>query len=57
MIWNSQHGFTNDKSRLTNLIFFCDKITGFVDERRAVDVLYFDFSEAFKTVACNVLVS
>lgn len=57
MIWNSQQGFTNGKSCLTNLIFFCDKITGFVDERRAVNVPYFDFSEAFKTVARNVLVS
>ncbi|KAK4818840.1 hypothetical protein QYF61_019877 [Mycteria americana] len=57
VIGNSQHGFTNGKSCLTNLIVFCDKIIVFVDERRAVYVIYFDFSEAFETVTHNVLVS
>ena len=36
----SQHGFTNGRSCLTNLISFCDKVTHFVDEGKAVDVVY-----------------
>lgn len=57
MTENSQHGFTYGKSRLTNLIVVCDKIIGFVDETRAVDVTYLDFSEAFETAAHSILVS
>lgn len=44
------------KSCLTNLITFYNKITGSVDERRAVDVVYLNFSEAFDTVFCDILI-
>ncbi|GAB0201630.1 WD repeat-containing protein 46 [Grus japonensis] len=54
---SGQHGFTKGKSCLTNLIVFCDGMAGWVDEGRAVDVVYLDFSKAFDTISHNVLVS
>ncbi|CAM5099897.1 unnamed protein product [Eretmochelys imbricata] len=57
VIRNSQHGFTKGKSCLTNLIAFYDKITGSVDEGKAVDVLFLDFSKTFDMVSHSILVS
>ncbi|CAM4602329.1 unnamed protein product [Caretta caretta] len=57
VIRNSQHGLTKDKSCLTNLIAFYDEITGSVDEGKAVDMLYLDFSKAFDTVSHSILAS
>ncbi|CAM5084405.1 unnamed protein product [Natator depressus] len=57
VIRNSQHGFTKGKSCLTNLIAFYDEITGSVDEGKAVDVLFLDFSKGFDTVSHSTLVS
>ncbi|CAM5165400.1 unnamed protein product [Natator depressus] len=57
VIRNRQHRFTKDKSCLTNLIAFYDEITGSVDEGKAVDVSFLDFSKAFDTVSHSILAS
>ncbi|CAM5084542.1 unnamed protein product [Natator depressus] len=57
VIRNSHHGFTKGKSCLTHLIAFYDEITGSVDEGKAVDVLFLDFSKAFDTVSHSILAS
>ncbi|PKU35907.1 rna-directed dna polymerase from mobile element jockey-like [Limosa lapponica baueri] len=51
----SQRGFMRCRSCLTNLISFYDKVTRLVDEGKAVDVAYLDFSKAFDTVSHNIL--
>ena len=43
---------------MTNvMIVFYDSMTGWVDEGRAVDVVYLNFSKAFDTVSHNILIS
>ena len=50
----SHHGFMKGESCLTNLIFY-DKVTCLVDEGKAVDVVYLDFSKTFDTVSSILL--
>jgi len=52
---SSQHGFTKEKSCLSNLIACYGSMTGWVDEERAVPVVYLNFSKAFDTVSHNIL--
>ncbi|KAK4828844.1 LOW QUALITY PROTEIN: hypothetical protein QYF61_000901 [Mycteria americana] len=51
----SQRGFMKGRSCLTNLISFYDKVTHLVDEGKAVDVVYLDFSKAFDTASHSIL--
>ncbi|KAK4832463.1 hypothetical protein QYF61_023510 [Mycteria americana] len=51
----SWHGFMKGRSCLTNLTSFCDKVTRLVDEGKAVDVAYLDFSKAFDTISHSIL--
>ncbi|KAK4815892.1 hypothetical protein QYF61_009943 [Mycteria americana] len=51
----SKNGFSKGRSCLTNLISFCDKVTHLMDEGKAVDVVYLDFSKAFDMVSHSIL--
>jgi len=55
MIRPSQHGFMKGRSCLSNLISFDGKMTHLVDEGKAADVFYLDFSRAFDTVSHSIL--
>ncbi|TRZ24813.1 hypothetical protein HGM15179_002278 [Zosterops borbonicus] len=50
----SQHGLGKGRSCLTSMIS-CDKMTCSVDEGKAVDVVYLDFSKAFDNISHSIL--
>ena len=47
LIKNSQHGFVPGRSCLTKLLESFEEVTREIDEGKAVDVVYMDFSKAF----------
>lgn len=54
---SSQHGFSKGKSCLINLIAFYRGLTEWLDEGRAADVVYLDFSKAFDTISPSILIN
>ena len=42
---------------MTNMIYFYDRATCLLDEGKAVDALYLDFSKAFDTVPHSILLA
>ncbi|KAJ7418397.1 RNA-directed DNA polymerase from mobile element jockey-like protein [Willisornis vidua] len=53
-IMHSQHKFRRDRSCLTNLIFY-NQVICLVDEGKAVDVVYLNFSKPFDTISHAIL--
>ena len=51
----SQHGFWQGRSCLTNQLTFLEDITKYADEGHPIDVIYLDFSKAFDRVPHNRL--
>jgi len=47
----SQHRLMKGRSYSTNLISFCNWVTRLVDQGKAVDVVYLDFSKAFDSLS------
>jgi len=46
----SQHGFTEGRSCLSNLLLCQDSITNMIDEGSAIDIIYLDLEKAFDKV-------
>ena len=46
-----QHGFTERRSWLTNLLTTLEMVTKNVDDGNCVDLIYFDYKKAFDKVA------
>ena len=46
----TQHGFSKNKSTVSNLIDFYDAESEEMDHGNPVDIFYFDFAKAFDTV-------
>ena len=57
LIRESQHGFMEGKSCLTNLLSFLETATSYNDDGLPVDVLYLDFSKAFDKVPHQRLIT
>ena len=56
LIKSSQHGFTKNKSCLTNLLEFMEKVTKEYDSGNALDIVYLDFAKAFDKVPHSKLI-
>ena len=57
IIKDSQHGFRNKRSCLSNLLDFYNDVFQMYDDTRAVDVIYLDFQKAFDKVPHRRLIS
>ncbi|KAJ7427560.1 rna-directed dna polymerase from mobile element jockey-like [Willisornis vidua] len=55
VIRSSQHGFARGKSCLTKLIVFYDETTTWMEEEKAVNIEYFDYSKALGVVSHSIL--
>lgn len=45
-----QHGFLKHKSTISNLMEITEYLKGEIEEKKLVDVIYFDFNKAFDTI-------
>ena len=57
LINKTQHGFTNKRSCLTNLLEYVDYITNIIDNGDSADTIYLDLSKAFDKVSHSKLIS
>ena len=55
LIKASQNGFTKGSSCLTNLLEFYEAVSDWVDEGKAVDIVYRDFKKRFDNVTSEVV--
>jgi len=55
IIKGSQYGFMG-KPWLANFISFYDEVTSLVDDWRAVDIVYLDFSKAFDSASHRIFI-
>jgi retron-type reverse transcriptase len=56
LITNNQHGFRRNRSCVTNLIEFYNKMFNEYDNSRAVDIVYLDLKKAFDKVPHDNLI-
>ena len=47
LIKNTQHGFVERRSCLTNLLTFLEYVTNYVDQGFPIDVIFLDSQKAF----------
>ncbi len=57
LIRDSQHGFRNKRSCLTNLLEFYNKLFHMHDQSKTLDIIYLDFKKAFDKVPHNKLLT
>ena len=50
LVKGSQHGFPKGSSCLTNLLEFYEAVSDWVDDGKAMDIVYLDFKKAFDKV-------
>lgn len=51
-----QHGFTENRSTITNLAYFTQFVSESLDEQSQVDVVYTDFSKAFDKLDHSIII-